>query len=427
MKSITLVCRSWYKVGTGFLYQHICIRRFPQLKCLRDTLYTSHSSRNLGVLVKSLDIQCHIPEKLATEFARNLCAIMKLCPFVTTFGYTSPCTLPPSALPTSCLKSQVTHLQLHHTVRYIDLVSILRDLQDQLLVLDVGISSTTHSGEPLNSFGTPSPDPKTRLIFPSLLTLSFSSEPHVLDILKADWSMPSLQRFTFSVNHHSQDAIIDFLSTHGRRLLYLRMGIWFHDGLPFSKVLELCPLLEHLVMHPATFKRIYGIPKNEVLHPKLRFLDLTYPFSQRFEYADSKLWISEKVLPSLELVRHLCNIPSYLNAWVDRFEPCSDTESNDFTIWLFQHQVIYKYGVLLYNFKRNKTKNAMEFYQEPEMSWRFSAWEDVGDEYYQEPDLFWRFSNWDGELFNPETSSDESSEDDEWIFDSGDDRSALFS
>ena len=148
MKSIVLVCRSWYNVGSVFLYQYICIRRFPQLECLCKTLQISNSSsRHLGALVKSLDIQCYIPESFASQFAENLCAIMKLCPFISTFGYTSPCTLPPSALPTSCLKSQVTHLQLHYTVHYIDLVSILRDLQDQLLVLHVEIS---HAQRPIS-------------------------------------------------------------------------------------------------------------------------------------------------------------------------------------------------------------------------------------------------------------------------------------
>jgi len=358
MKSITLVCRSWNQVGTGFLYQHICIRLFPQLENLRETLYTSNSShRKLGALVKSLDIQCDLSEKLAPKFAENLCAIMKLCPFVSTFKYSSPCTLPPSALPTSCLKSQITHLCLYHSVQYTDLVSILRDLQDQLLALHFEIFPEHLDDSPFQVV----PDPK--LIFPSLLTLSLSdwgSDKSLLNVLKADWSMPSLQRFTKrdynALNERSQEAIIDFLSTHGRRLLYLHIGSWSPFGHPFSKALKHCPHLDRLVMHPATFEQIYGMPKNAVLHPKLRFLDLTYSFRERFDYADCKLWISKEVLPSLELVRHLCNIPSYLDAWVDSFEPCLDIESNDFTIWLFQHQVIYKYGVLLYDSKRNETK-----------------------------------------------------------------------
>ncbi len=77
MKSIILVCRSWYKVGAIFLYQHICIRRFPQPECLRETLYTS-KPRNLGALVKSLDIQYYIPEEFTPKFAETLCAIMEL-------------------------------------------------------------------------------------------------------------------------------------------------------------------------------------------------------------------------------------------------------------------------------------------------------------------------------------------------------------
>ena len=358
MKSIVLVCRSWYNVGSAFLYQHICIRGFPQLECLRKTLHTSNSSpRNLGALVKSLDIQCYIPESFAPQFAENLCAIMKLCPFISTFGYTSPCTLPPSALPTSCLKSQVTHLQLRHTVHYIDLVSILHDLQDQLLVLHVEISHKEIAQRLI------SPESKTRLIFPSLLALSFSpfdwKSTHALYALKADWSMPSLQRLTMVSGYpppgsdsiaRYQAAIIDFLSTHGRRLLYLRIEICF--GPRFLKVLEHCPLLERLVMHPATFERMNWIPDNQVLHTKLRFLDLTYSFNARLSYVDSKLWISKEVLPSLQLVRHFCDIPSYLSTWVDSFEPCSEVGSNDFTIQIFQHQVIYKGGVLLFTYCR---------------------------------------------------------------------------
>ena len=111
------------------------------------------------------------------------------------------------------------------------------------------------------------------------------------------------------MNHHSLEAIIDSLSTHGRRLRHLHMRIWPSFELPLSKALEQYPLLERLVMHPATFEQAFWDPQNEVLHPKLRFLDLAYPLSERSDYyADtSKLWISKEVLPSVELVRHLCN------------------------------------------------------------------------------------------------------------------------
>ena len=403
MKSIILVCRSWYNVGTGFLYQHICIRRFPQLECLHEPLYAS-SARNLGALVKSLDIRCYIPEKLAPEFAKNLCAIMKLCPFL------------------------VTHLHLHHSVQYIDLVSILRDLQDQLLGLHFEISPTLHDGG-LFFFVPPfQVVPDLKLIFPSLLRLSFadwgSSAPRALNVLMAYWSMPSLQRLTKSdhstLDKRYQEAIIDFLSTHGRRLRHLHMGIWSPFGHPFSKALEQCPLLEHLVMHPATFERAYWTPENEVLHSKLRFLDLTYSFSERPTYPDSELWISKEVLPSLELVRHLCNIPSYLNAWVDSFEPSSEIGSTDFAICLFEHQVTYKNGDLLYRFKRKKKPLAIESSQKPIMSWTFTVWEDMADADDEHS------GSEDESSSNPGVSSDEpSSGDDEWMFDSGDDASTL--
>src|SRR6266511_1190097 len=109
------------------------------------------------------------------------------------------------------------------------------------------------------------------------------------------------------------------------------MGIWYEFGHHLSMALEQCPLLERLVMHPVPFERADWNPGNQILHAKLRFVDLTYTFPERFFYADSKLWISKEVLPSLQLVRHLCNIPSYLSTWVDNFESCSQIGSSDFT------------------------------------------------------------------------------------------------
>jgi len=65
---------------------------------------------------------------------------------------------------------------------------------------------------------------------------------------------------------------------------------------------------------------------------------------------------------------------------------------------MFQHQVVYRDGVLLYDFK-------------PETPWRFSVWEDMAIEYTED------------KAFDLETSSssdESSSEDDEGMFDSGD-------
>ena len=219
------------------------------------------------------------------------------------------------------------------------MVAILGNLQDQLLVLHVEISHL-YLDERL-----------TRLIFPSLLTLScsFGESVRLLHPLKA-WSMPSLQRLTI-LYVDDQEAIIDFLSIHGSRLLHLHIHLEgpLRIGHRFSKVLEHCPLLERLVIHPATFGREHWIPDNQVLHAKLRCLDLAYSSGERISYANDKLWISKEVLPSLQLVRHFCDLPWYLSTWVDSFEPCPEVGSNDFTIRIFQHQVVYKDGVLLWD------------------------------------------------------------------------------
>jgi len=436
MKSITLVCRSWYHVGVQFLYESICIRRFPELQHLHETLAAPSSLKNLAILVKSLDIQCHIPQIFVSEFDSTLRAIMKLCPSISGFGYTSPCNLPFPGLQLTCLKPHVTHLRLQNTVHYVELVSILRDLQHQLLVLHVKICHRQY--QQYREFY--SEDPKSpfcrgpaEVALPLLHTLSITpidklQNLNVLDVLQEHWVMPALERFTIYINlfiynsrapndsevvndRELRRSIVVFLSTHGKALRLLHIGIpyfWF-PATDFKKVLEHCPLLERLVMHPATFRRVHW-ECDEYFHANLRWLDFTHNFCNKSLYTRSSLALYNQVLPSLEKVRHLCNLPVHLTTWVDEFDPSLGTDG--FTIEMFHHQLVYEEGTLLYKFEQNaKTTDAFSF---SPTSGSFSIWEDGSSD--------------DGYVPHSEASSDDSPSEgssDEWTSESGDDASTF--
>lgn len=439
MKSITLVCRSWYHVGVQFLYENICIRRFPQLQHLHETLAaleTSSSLKNLAILVKSLDIQCHIPQLFASEFDSTLRAIMKLCPSISTFGYTSPCYIPPPGLQLTCLKPHVTHLRLQNTMHYVELVSILRDLQHQLLVLHVKICHRQY--QQYREFYSEDPNSPfchepAEVALPSLHTLSVTTTDklqnlNVLDVLQEHWAMPALERFTIYINFFIYNSrapndsdvvnerdlrrsIVDFLSTHGRALRLLHIGIpyFWIPATHFKKVLGHCPLLERLVMHPATFRRVHW-ECDEYFHANLRWLDFTHNFCNKSLYTRSSLALYNHALPSLEKVRHLCNLPVHLTTWVDDFDPSLGVDG--FTIEMFHHQLVYGEGTLLYKFEQDvKTTYAFTA-----TSGSFSLWEEASSDSEYLP--------------HSEASSDSSSSEgssDEWTSESGDDDASTFS
>jgi len=119
------------------------------------------------------------------------------------------------------------------------------------------------------------------------------------------------------------------------RLIYGRGLRLLHIGIPhfrcpvtdFKMVLEHCPLLERLIMQPLHFLIGSTGKVTNFFHANLRWLDFIHNFRYKLLYARSSLALSNQALPSLEKVRHLCNLPGHLTIWVDDFDPSLDALS----------------------------------------------------------------------------------------------------
>jgi hypothetical protein len=381
MKSIVLVCRAWYHIGVIFLYKYICIRRFPQLKQLCIALVDS-ALQPLGQLVKSLDINCHIPYEHRSRFKGYVREVMDACPFLTSFGYCSPCDLPPSTLQYGSLPPRITHLRLDSTVDYIPLLSILHELRGSLLVFCM------HARVQMVEF--------VHVSLPSLQTLSVidSYSKRRVDALciMRYWDMPALQQLTiwsdsFNLDNHPghtltdvgiEDAIISFVSIHGRRLLHLHIGIHYFlfHATGFQRMLQHCPLLERLIIHPSTFRRIHWMV-DRLFHPKLRWIDFTHHLRDKPHFPDSSLCLSKQEFPSLQGVRRFCNLPPYLIHWLDEFQPTQQDGLDNFTISIWHQELECLAGLILWKYERDVQAVNSTDDTDFALSGSFSVWENV--------------------------------------------------
>lgn len=63
-RSLMQVCKLWRSVGAEFLYEEVVIRRFTQLTCLLATLKNVETTIDFGYLIKTVEIQCFVPDPL---------------------------------------------------------------------------------------------------------------------------------------------------------------------------------------------------------------------------------------------------------------------------------------------------------------------------------------------------------------------------
>ncbi|KAJ7142547.1 hypothetical protein C8R44DRAFT_193502 [Mycena epipterygia] len=85
---IVRVCSTWHIIGLELLYERITLRRLPQLYSL---LLELESRAGLGALVRSLDIDCHVPAAFCASHGPKMKRIFQLCPRLSHFGF-SPAT-----------------------------------------------------------------------------------------------------------------------------------------------------------------------------------------------------------------------------------------------------------------------------------------------------------------------------------------------
>ncbi|KAJ7136686.1 hypothetical protein C8R44DRAFT_767673, partial [Mycena epipterygia] len=62
-RSIIGVCRTWYRIALGLLYESVTLRRIGQMPAFVCALEGRHE---LGVLVQNLNISCFVPHRYST-------------------------------------------------------------------------------------------------------------------------------------------------------------------------------------------------------------------------------------------------------------------------------------------------------------------------------------------------------------------------
>jgi len=223
---------------------------------------------------------------------------------------------------------------------------------------------------------------RNSVVLPNLVALHFvrsdgdwgppnRPETYVDTLLAAQWSMPRLERFTYGNTRSVGFAnIVGFCQIHGGSLRYLHLGPDWRDWIlndSVQKIIDECPLLEHLVLWVSVDLDII----HSLQHPTLMWMDvwLKLPpilknvetFSQkptpgipclrRMRIFDNGLWHERATdLPSLlppevaverngleyayfgQNIRQLGHLVFQIDQTISNvtFEPSSDDEGSDF-------------------------------------------------------------------------------------------------
>ena len=405
IKSILLVSRLWYNVAVSFLYQNICIRRFYQLDFLRATLCGT-SSAHLASLVKSIAIECHVPEGNDILFIDHLQAILPRCSSLSTFAYEYVFKIPSCTLPV-VVPVHITHLRLDDNgLKFFDIVNHLESflLSFHLTLRQPNFETKNHNLSSLQSL--------------SVQLTHANSKFQVLNTIRAHWTMPSLQRFTLAIycfsppiNYYNVEPdILGFLVRFGGHLqqLHICVGESIFRPESFKLLLSACPQLQRIILHPSTLYRHFWSDSDlaDFFHPSLRHIDFTHLLSQLDTYDTSNLCLSKEHLPALESVRRFCNFPHDMCRWLDDYPPSPDPDAETFVINIFHHQLDCVAGLYVWRFEPNVLMDI----DGGALSGSFTVWidSDDDDDYVLSDDL--------------ESESDSSSEqgDEEWPTDDGD-------
>lgn len=298
-KSLVRVCRAWHKVGLQVLYEDIVFRRIGQIPVFLQTLETSPD--NLGDFVKRITIDSYTPRGYDAMFSSQLARILSMCPRLFRFSFTAPFTLAqPEVLPP--LKWSITHLNFGAATQFPMLFDALTHMCSGLVSLSLHI--------PTVGLG----DMDLFIHFDRLEELRCGVTEYStsnLLVFGAKWSIPRLQRLTFDMNGNPSGtrtalpmvAYESFCKTHGAGLKFLQIhpSYWWSMKYTISvfAILEFCPKLEHLVLHPNTLPPLS--------HQTVKWIDVWSPHVRQ---SRSRRWIrdgtlSRNTFPALKTVRIL--------------------------------------------------------------------------------------------------------------------------
>ncbi|KAF9529263.1 hypothetical protein CPB83DRAFT_906222 [Crepidotus variabilis] len=379
-KAIISVCRSWHSVGLPYLYEDISIRRWPQLPLLRRTLKELGSS-HITRFIKSLEIQCYIPEESASDFDACFLDILDLCQSLTTFSFTPNCNIPTSSLSAArWVPQSVTKLRLGNMIPYRNLIAILFEVKEtlQYLALQIGLTKQ-EAYRVLNATKKRLKGIKLPVLQDLFLEIGrWSFEPELL-VITEFWTLPSLARLSiiqgglrssaycsgaddyYLTADQMEECITALLARHGANITFLQIDWdWLlsardpqESNENFNHMMAFCPLLDRLVTYSAIFfQDANTIPFS---HPSLRWLDLHIGRSDLSELKERQgdLKCLTDIFPALEGIRQFVGIPPHAYEWLASFHPNPlDFQSNvcreNTTFQIFQHQLSMSRGNPVY-------------------------------------------------------------------------------
>ena len=325
-RTIVAVCKLWRDIGIGLLYDEVVIRRVDSLPALFRTI--AASSTEIGELIKKIAISCVVPfgDDLSA-FEQCVNYIVAHCPSL------SQLTIHPSFHPISIDTEphevqlrplhisdgilNITHLDWGYCLLLSDLTSLLPRCPN--------LESLHFHLRSFDRIDLPDVDNalSNLMVLPNLRELHFvrsdgalgapnSFDTYVDSRLATQWSMPRLERFTYDNTRSSGFAnIVGFCQVHGGSLRYLHLGPDWREWIlndTVQKVIDECPLLEHLVLWMSGNLEII----TDLHHPQLMWMDVWLdlpaviksvekfteartaglPFLRRMRVFDNRLWRS---------------------------------------------------------------------------------------------------------------------------------------
>nr|GAT44319.1 predicted protein [Mycena chlorophos] len=262
--TLALVCKTWNQVATDLLYRDVHLCSIGQLVAFSQTL---HTPKQLGQLVRSLNLCCFVPRGYTDLFKSEIDKILPQCPklmhlayacthaALPKLGHPGPNTL--CMLPTSFHGSILTSIEFTPSINpalYLPALSQLSsNLRSLRLPFDISLGP---------DFSYPP------LEFPAMEDLHILIHipiyhTHALPMTLApiwDWSMPGLKKLWVSFDGPSlvqqiwllqSDPWVSyaplFLQKYGRTILFLSLHVWSSTLHVTQFTIDtLCPRLIHL-------------------------------------------------------------------------------------------------------------------------------------------------------------------------------------
>lgn len=268
VKSLLLVCSGWYEAGLRVLYRDIVFRRTGQLS---QFLHTLRIAPDVSRFIHGITINCYVPAEQAYISQRDIALILEQCPVATSISFTSGYPLPFSPFAKSLPKPKITHLEFSSQQSLSSLAQVLRNSASSLRSLSCQLPTEGVFREISN----------LRMEELECLRLTMSAQVASKYDIHHKLVLPKLRSLTmtYEMGYNAGrtlpwQSLLPLLKVFGKGLRYLHFHAspWHlmkESGKPLSILLQDCPSIEHLVIHPCMIQNFE--------HPTLKWIDVWFP------------------------------------------------------------------------------------------------------------------------------------------------------